>query len=160
MKASSSSLVELDEGTAFKPVIQDPLADPSKTKRIVLLTGKLYYDLIKERETRNLVDEVSFVRIEELAPFPFTQLRETLELYDQRLHDVEICWVQEEARNQGAWGHVKERVESVLGEMGLDLRRNWLGYKGRRESAIPAPGIGKVYQKQQREVLESVFADL
>ncbi|EKM75012.1 hypothetical protein AGABI1DRAFT_123391 [Agaricus bisporus var. burnettii JB137-S8] len=160
LAASSSSLAELESGTTFKPVLQDPLANPSKTKRIVLLTGKIYYELIKEREARNLVDEVSFIRIEELAPFPFTQLRETLELYDERLQDLELCWVQEEPRNQGAWTHVKERIENVLEEVGLNSRRNWLGYRGRKESAIPAPGVGKVYQRQQKEVVASAFEDL
>lgn len=159
-QASSSALADFEPGTKFQPVLQDPLANLSKTKRIVLLTGKLYYELIKEREARNLVDEVSFIRVEEPAPFPFTQLRETLESYGDTLSDVEVCWVQEEPRNQGAWSHVKERIESVLEDAGVDVRRNWLGYKGRRESAIPAPGIGKIYAKQQRDVIESVFEGL
>ncbi|KAF9445181.1 2-oxoglutarate dehydrogenase, E1 component [Macrolepiota fuliginosa MF-IS2] len=157
---SLSALADLEPGTRFQPVLQDPLANPSKTKRIVLLTGKFYYELIKEREARNLVDEVSFVRIEELAPFPFSHLREILERYGDALNDVEVCWVQEEPRNQGAWGHVKERIEGVLEDAGVDVRRNWLGFKGRKESAIPAPGIGKIYAKQQRAVIESAFEGL
>src|SRR6267154_3584487 len=123
-------MTDMEPGIRFQPVLRDPLANPPKTKRIVLLTGKLYYELIKEREARKLVDEVSFIRIEELAPFPFTQLRETLESFGGYLSDVELCWVQEEPRNQGAWGHVKERIENVLEDVGIDLRRNWLGYKG------------------------------
>ncbi|KXN83086.1 putative 2-oxoglutarate dehydrogenase E1 component DHKTD1, mitochondrial, partial [Leucoagaricus sp. SymC.cos] len=159
LAASSSSLADLEPGTRFQPILCDPLANPAKTKRIVLLTGKLYYELIKEREARNLTNEISFIRIEELAPFPFTQLREALESYGGYLNDVELCWVQEEPRNQGAWGHVKERIESVLDDVDLG-GRNWLGFKGRKESAVPAPGIGKVYAKQQREVVESVFEGL
>jgi probable 2-oxoglutarate dehydrogenase E1 component DHKTD1 len=157
-------LADLEPGTRFQPILRDPLANPSKTKRIVLLTGKLYYELIKECEARDLVEEVSFIRIEELAPFPFTQLRETLESYGGYLNDVEMCWVQEEPRNQGAWGHVRERIESVIEELdgagGVNLRKGWLGYKGRKESAVPAPGIVKMYAKQQREVVESVFEGL
>ncbi len=156
-QASSSPLADFEPGTKFQPVLQDPLANPSQTKRIVLLTGKLYYELLKEREARNLVEQVAFIRLEELSPFPFTQLRETLESYGDTLNDVELCWAQEEPRNQGAWGHVKERIENVLEEASVNLNRSWLGYKGRKESAIPAQGIGKVYAKQQKEVVHSVF---
>lgn len=83
-----------------------------------------------------------------------------LEGYGGYLHDVEICWVQEEPRNQGAWGHVKDRVQSVLEDVNVNLKSNWLGFRGRRESAIPAPGIGRMYAQQQKNVIASVFEDL
>lgn len=83
-----------------------------------------------------------------------------LEGYGGYLHDVEICWVQEEPRNQGAWDHVKDRIESVLEDVGVNLRGNWLGFKGRKESAVPAPGIGKMYAHQQKSVIANVFVDL
>lgn len=107
-----------------------------------------------------MIGGVDFIRIEELAPFPFTYLREVLEGYGGYLHDVEICWVQEEPRNQGAWDHVKDRIESVLEDVGVNLRGNWLGFKGRKESAVPAPGIGKMYAHQQKSVIANVFVDL
>ncbi|KAF5357075.1 hypothetical protein D9756_006778 [Leucocoprinus leucothites] len=161
LAASSSTLAELEPGTRFQPVLRDPLTEPTQTKRIVLLTGKLYYELIKEREARDLAGKVDFIRIEELAPFPFTQLRELFEgSYNGYLDGMEICWVQEEPRNQGAWGHVKEKIESVLEEVGVDMKKSWLGYKGRSPSAIPAPGIGKMYAQQQKGVIASVFEGL
>ena len=76
------------------------------------------------------------------------------------MHDVEVCWVQEEPRNQGAWEHVKDRIESVLEDVGVNLKSSWLGFRGRKESAIPAPGIGKMYTQQQKRVIASVFEDL
>jgi len=153
-------LADLECGTRFQPILADPLSSPAKTKRVVLVTGKLYYELVKERQVRNLIGQVDFIRVEELAPFPFTCLREVLEGYGGYLHDVEICWVQEEPRNQGAWGHVKERIESVLEDVGVNLRSSWLGFRGRRESAIPAPGVGKMYVQQQKSVIVSVFEGL
>jgi len=153
-------LADLESGTRFRPILNDPLSDPPKTKRIVLLTGKLYYDLVKEREVRNLIGQVDFIRVEELAPFPFSCLREVFEGYGGYLHDVEIGWVQEEPRNQGGWGHVKDRIESVLEDVGVNLKSSWLGFRGRRESAIPAPGIGKMYAQQQKNVIASVFEGL
>jgi len=154
-------LGDLECGTRFQPILTDPLSDPAKTKRVVLLTGKLYYELIKERQVRNLIGQVDFIRVEELAPFPFTCLREVFfEGYGGCLHDVEVCWVQEEPRNQGAWEHVKDRIESVLEDVGVNLKSSWLGFRGRKESAIPAPGIGKMYTRQQKSVIASVFEGL
>lgn len=148
--------------TRFQPVLDDPLANRAKTKRIVLLTGKLYYELLKQRETQKLVDEVSFIRLEELSPFPFTALREILEQYTNapRKEALEVVWVQEEPRNQGAWPHVKERIETVVGGIHGKEEVKWMGYRGRKESAVPAPGIGKIYAEQQKAVVESVFAGL
>ncbi|KAF7314353.1 2-oxoglutarate dehydrogenase E1 component mitochondrial [Mycena kentingensis (nom. inval.)] len=150
LAAASSSLTDLQPGTTFQPVLPDPANNVSSAKRVVLLTGKLYYDLVKEREARSLNDKVAFVRVEELAPFPFAELRAVLDEYSP---DAEVVWLQEEPQNQGAYPHVAPRIESLLGG-----RR--MAYKGRKSSALPAPGIGKLYQVQQQAVIESAFEGL
>ncbi|KAH9478201.1 putative 2-oxoglutarate dehydrogenase E1 component DHKTD1, mitochondrial [Psilocybe cubensis] len=155
LSAAASTMEDMESGTQFKPVIADPVAHPVKVKKLVMLSGKIYYDLIKERQARGLDDSVAFIRIEELAPFPFEQLEEVLEQYP----NVETySWLQEEPRNQGAFAHVSGRIASVLRKMGKGNEE--LVYLGRKESALPAPGVGKLYQVQQRQVLESPFVGL
>ncbi|KAG5335307.1 hypothetical protein C0989_001492 [Termitomyces sp. Mn162] len=154
LSAASSSLSDLSEGTRFQPVLDDPIADPSQVKRVVLLSGKIYYDLIKHRETLDLNDVVAFIRLEELSPFPFKQLADTLRRYTRA---EEIVYLQEEPRNQGAYTHVMCRIRPVFEEIGY---RGVLGYCGRRESALPAPGIGKLYSIQQKAVVDAAFEGL
>ncbi|PFH44882.1 hypothetical protein AMATHDRAFT_165196 [Amanita thiersii Skay4041] len=158
LAGASSTLAELEQGTRFEPVLADPIANADEVKRVVMLSGKLYYELIKERQARNLNDSVAFIRIEELSPFPFAELEEVLNRYTNA---EEYYFVQEEPRNQGVYPHVKDRIGVVLEEgMGWRGGRGLVVYKGRKESAIPAPGIGKVYAAQQRMVVESVFEGL
>lgn len=153
-QAASSSLSDLGEGTRFQPVLDDPIANASQVKRVVLLSGKIYYDLIKQRETLNLTNVVAFVRLEELSPFPFKQLADTLRRYIQV---EEIVYLQEEPRNQGAYMHVMSRIQPVFEEIGY---RGTLGYRGRKESALPAPGFGKMYGVQQKAVVDAAFQNL
>jgi len=119
-----------------------------------MLSGKVYYELIKERQVRGLDNAVAFVRVEELAPFPFEKLEFVLQQYPNA---EEYTWLQEEPRNQGAYSHVKDRIQSVIEKIGKDKK---LTYTGRKESALPAPGVGKLYQLQQKAVLEAAFAGL
>ena len=144
-------------GMKFHPVLPDALPPTGDVERVILMSGKLYYDLAKERAARGLEGRVAIVRIEELAPFPFSQLADVLQPYTGMSKNVEWVWVQEEPRNQGAWSHVKDRLETVQKDLGIggDVR-----YVGRREGAVPAPGIGKVYQVQQKAVVDDAFAGL
>jgi len=156
LPAASSSTSELASGSRFKPVLDDPsMADPSKVERVILLTGKLYYDLVKERQARKLDERVTLIRIEELAPFPFDELEATLRRYT---HAKSIHWVQEEPKNQGAFTHVEPRINSLL------LDRLKVGkrvvYRGREEYSVPAPGIGKIYAAQQEKVMKDAFDGL
>ncbi|KAI0312699.1 dehydrogenase E1 and transketolase domain-containing protein 1 [Amylostereum chailletii] len=154
LPAASSSLAELEPAHAFQPVLADPRDNAETAERVVLLSGKLYYELAKDREARQLGDRVALVRIEELCPFPFERLEEVLRGYARAR---EFVWVQEEPRNQGAYGHVAGRIAAVLEEMGVS---GGLGYRGRREEAVPAPGVGKLYKVQQAEVLKGAFDGL
>ena len=157
VQAASSTLADMSPGTKFHPVLPDALPPTSGVERVILMSGKLYYDLIKERAARGLDGRVAIVRIEELAPFPFAHLADVLQPYTGMSKDVEWVWVQEEPRNQGAWSHVKDRLDTVLKDLGV---QQGVRYVGRRESAVPAPGIGKVYEVQQKAVVDGVFAGL
>ncbi|KAG7094651.1 hypothetical protein E1B28_005474 [Marasmius oreades] len=152
LSAAASSLSDLESGIRFQPVLDDPINNQSTAKRVVVVSGKIYYDLVKERQTRNLDQEVAFVRLEELAPFPFHALERVLDGYES--NDPEIVYLQEEPRNQGAWPHVQERIGEVLKVLRRDGR---VEYKGRKESALPAPGVGKVYKQQQEAVIKGAF---
>lgn len=138
--------------TRFKPVLDDLLSDTSKVDRIVLLTGKLYYDLVKERQTRKLSDRVALIRLEEISPFPFDELHTALKRYAKAR---EIVWVQEEPRNQGAFTYIEPRVNNLLAQKLKTKVR--IGYRGREEDAVPATGTGATYKAQQERVLKSAF---
>jgi len=114
----------------------------------------VYYELLKEREERQLVERVSLVRIEELAPFPFGHVEHIIS--NMHPNATEFVWFQEEPRNQGAYSHVAPRIEGLLEVHG----KGRLKYIGRKESAIPAPGVGKLYREQQKALLSAPFEDL
>ena len=136
-------------GTSFQPVLDDPaISDPSKVDRVLLVSGKLYYELVKARDTSS--PTTAIVRLEELAPFPFARLRAVLERYANASRFV---YVQEEPRNQGAWGHVATRVKTGVLPEGKELE-----YVGRGPSALPAPGLGALYKAQQSEVVRRALA--
>ncbi|OCH85266.1 dehydrogenase E1 and transketolase domain-containing protein 1, partial [Obba rivulosa] len=149
LPAAASSFTELEPGTRFQPVIDDASVDKAQVSRVVCLTGKLYYDLAKERQARQRPD-IALVRIEELSPFPFRELLRVLQEYPGA---AEIVWLQEEPRNQGAWTHVENRLNAVLEELG----KARVVYQGRGEDAVPAPGIGRIYAAQQKAVIEAAF---
>lgn len=150
-------MTDLLVGTRFEPVLADPSVDPSNVKRVVLISGKIYYELIKERSARiskgqMKPDDIAFMRVEELAPFPFKEIKDLL--VNKYYSASEHLWVQEEPRNQGAYTHVACRIEGILRGEGFS---DGLIYGGREPSALPAPGVGKLYQEQQRAVIESAF---
>ncbi|EMD32179.1 hypothetical protein CERSUDRAFT_118815 [Gelatoporia subvermispora B] len=149
LPAAASSLAELAPGTRFQPVLDDTSVDKTRVERVVFLSGKLYYDLAKERAARG-AKHIALVRIEELAPFPFVTILQTLVSYPNAF---EVMWVQEEPRNQGAWSHVESRLNDVL----VTLGRQWVVYMGRMEDAVPAPGITRIYAEQQKALIESAF---
>jgi probable 2-oxoglutarate dehydrogenase E1 component DHKTD1 len=147
-------LTDLLPGTRFQPVLSDPVVSPEVAQRIVFLSGKIYYDLVKQRQSLGLNDRVAFIRIEELSPFPFHELKDTLRAY---ANAKQFVWVQEEPRNQGAWAHVASRLDAVLVELG---HHTGVVYNGRKEASLPAPGIASIYAGQQKEILAAVFRDL
>ncbi|KAF9232585.1 dehydrogenase E1 and transketolase domain-containing protein 1 [Melanogaster broomeanus] len=122
LAAASCKLSEMLPGTRFQPVLPDAHQPTNKIERIALVSGKIFYDLAKERAARGLEDRIALIRIEELAPFPFAYLADVLKPYTTSGAAPAWLWVQEEPRNQGAWGHVKDRLGAVLGGLGCRAR--------------------------------------
>lgn len=153
-KAAACTLADVDIGTEFQPVLADPVMAPGCTvDRILLVSGKIYYDLVRERKARGVENNMAIVRIEEIAPFPFTVLEEILQGYTTSR--TEVIWVQEEARNQGAWTHVEGRINEVLKKYNDGQR---VRYVGRRESPVPAVGVGSWHKAESASLFNEVFA--
>ncbi|HYN03164.1 MAG TPA: multifunctional oxoglutarate decarboxylase/oxoglutarate dehydrogenase thiamine pyrophosphate-binding subunit/dihydrolipoyllysine-residue succinyltransferase subunit, partial [Vicinamibacteria bacterium] len=120
-----SPLAELAEGR-FEPVIDDAVADPARVRRVVLCSGKVYFDLLKAREDLKR-DDAALVRVERLYPFPAAEVQAALARYSPQ---AEIVWCQEEPRNMGAWRFVRERfLDGDVEAAGRSPR-----YAGREES--------------------------
>jgi 2-oxoglutarate dehydrogenase E1 component len=146
-----STLDEFSDG-AFQTVVDDPSFSsgqrhPSRTRRVILCSGKVYYTLLEARD-ESAFDDVAVVRVEQLHPFPFAEITEVLERYAA----TDIVWCQEEPWNMGAWLFVQDRIERVLPE-GRGIR-----YVGRREAASPAAGSFRVHEDQQSEFVREAFA--
>jgi 2-oxoglutarate dehydrogenase E1 component len=144
-----SSLPELAQGS-FAPLLEDALAEPARVRRVVLTSGKLYYDLQKAREERK-ADQVALVRVEQLYPFPAGELGRALARYSAT---AELVWAQEEPRNMGAWRFVRERF--LEGDVLVPGRRT-PAYAGRADSASPAAGVHKVHVREQEAVVRAAL---
>ncbi|WIO75488.1 2-oxoglutarate dehydrogenase E1 component [Porticoccaceae bacterium LTM1] len=148
-KLATSSLEELANGE-FLPVIDDAQVDPAKVKRLVMCSGKVYYHLLEERMEREQQD-VAFVRIEQLYPFPDEALSAVLARYENL---ESVVWCQEEPVNQGAWYNSQHHMRRVLAESYPGI---YLDYVGREASAAPAAGYMSTHlEEQQRFINEAL----
>ncbi|KZV93424.1 2-oxoglutarate dehydrogenase, E1 component [Exidia glandulosa HHB12029] len=148
---ASSSLSDLATGTTFVPVIAEAVEG---AKNVFIVSGKVFFELQKERAARGLNDKVALIRVEQLSPFPFKELAEAIKPYAQK--GAHFAWVQEEPRNQGAWSHVHQRVDSVFRMAGV---QSSLRYVGRGTAAVPGVS-GALHKKQWSAVVEDAFAGL
>jgi 2-oxoglutarate dehydrogenase E1 component len=138
-----SSLEDLSSGE-FQPVIDDlDELDPGAVRRVVLCSGKVYYDLLEKRREKEL-HGVAIVRLERLYPFPRAQLRKVLSGYPDA---GDFVWCQEEPQNQGAWFSSQHHLRSAL------ERPELLQYVGRAFSAAPASGYAGLHVKQQHALV-------
>ncbi|MDX8406027.1 MAG: 2-oxoglutarate dehydrogenase E1 component [Mariprofundus sp.] len=149
-KLSFSTLDEMTSGT-FQPVLpeQDAQITPATTRRVLLCTGKVYYDLLAERSERGVLD-VAMIRLERLYPFPAAQLQAALAPY---AGVKEVVWVQEEPENQGAWLHLNSPIRQVL------LPEQKIYALTRPEAAAPAVGSGKRHKAELRVLLDKALGD-
>lgn len=129
--------------------------NPDQVKRLIFCTGKIYYELVAERERLGLND-VAIVTVEMIAPFPFDKVRDEMKYYSKvdtgdGIHPGNIIWCQEEPKNMGAWAYVRPRMVCVSREaLNVDLV---VRYVGRRASAAPATGLGKLHNYEQQAVI-------
>lgn len=151
-KLAVSDLAEFAVDTHFKRIIHETstLTKDDKIRRVVITSGKLYYDLFESRATQK-INDIAIIRMEQYYPFPAREL--AIEL--KRYKNAEIIWCQEEPKNMGAWMFVAPRIEEVLEAIGRNIRA---GYVGRTEAASPAVGYLKVHEKEQKELVEQALS--
>ncbi|CAB4045740.1 2-oxoglutarate dehydrogenase-like, mitochondrial, partial [Paramuricea clavata] len=133
LPAAKSALEDMSEGTSFRRcILEDGAAskNPEGVKKLILCTGKVYYDLIKARDEKKLDSDIAITRVEQLCPFPFDYIKEETEKY----RNAEITWTQEEPKNMGYWSYVKPRIETATGH----AKKVW--YAGRPPAAAVATG--------------------
>ena len=151
-KLAVSPLADMAEGSAFRFVIPeiDPIASPEQVKRVVICSGKVYYDLLATRRQQGIQD-VAIVRLEQLYPFPIRSLSAALAPY----RNAEVVWCQEEPENMGGWQYADRRIEKMLG--GLDIAAKRPRYIGREEAASPATGLARTHNAQQAALVAAAL---
>ena len=161
-KRATSPLSMMEEGTSFHRLLWDDaqlspgstiaLRPDEEIRRVVLCSGKVYYDLVEEREKRG-VDDVYLLRVEQLYPFPLKAAVSEL----SRFRQAEIVWCQEEPRNMGAWFFVEPYLEWVLNQVGAEHRRP--RYVGRPASAATATGLMSKHLAQLQAFLNDALGE-
>jgi 2-oxoglutarate dehydrogenase E1 component len=152
-KSCVSKLLDMGPGTAFRAVIGESdgaLREDKKIRRVVVCSGKLYYDLFLARTERKIAD-VALIRLEQFYPFPGKSLGAQVALYPK----AEIIWCQEEPQNMGGWTFLDRRLEAVL--TAIDHRCKRPIYVGRAASASTATGSLKRHNKEQAELIDKAL---
>ena len=151
-KLATSSLKEFAPGTRFQRVIPevDTLAADTSIKRLILTSGKVYYDLLEARREKK-INDVAIVRVEQYYPFPREEILAQLTKYE----NAEVAWCQEEPENMGAWRFIGPRIGEVMDSLGRNYR---IRYIGRKESASTAAGYLKLHTAEQTALIEDAFA--
>jgi 2-oxoglutarate dehydrogenase E1 component len=137
-----SSVDEFTTG-CFQEIIDDKDNNAKKTKKVILCTGKVYYDL-KRHKDDNKREDVSLIRLEQLYPMPMKQLKDIISKYK----GSEFLWVQEEPENMGYWSYLLSRYPDIFVNFGL---------VSRPLSATPATGFSKVHVKEQQDIIKKSF---
>ncbi|MFP3017326.1 MAG: 2-oxoglutarate dehydrogenase E1 component [Candidatus Tisiphia sp.] len=147
-----SPLSQLDDNTSFIPVLDEinDAINAKKVKRIILCSGKVYYDLLEKREEKNILDIV-IIRLEQLYPFETDIIVKILGKYNKA---KEFIWCQEEPKNMGAWNFVKDHLNESLKNASIN---NQFVYVGRNDSASPAVGSPIIHNEQQKKLLEEAL---
>ncbi|HUH84554.1 MAG TPA: 2-oxoglutarate dehydrogenase E1 component [Stellaceae bacterium] len=148
-----STLAEMGPGTFFRRTIDevDPLVPDDRVKRVVLCSGKVYYDLRAARRERKIRD-VAIIRVEQLYPFPAKAIADSI----GRFRAADVIWCQEEPQNMGAWTFIDRRLEQVLVELGGKSRR--ARYVGRPEAAATATGLLKRHTAEQAKLVDEALS--
>jgi 2-oxoglutarate dehydrogenase E1 component len=159
-KRAVSRLDELAEDSTFHRLLFDDaeahpdekirLVADQKIRRVVIASGKVYFDLYEERENRG-IDDIYLLRVEQLYPFPLKAMGDVL----SRFPGAEIVWCQEEPQNMGAWSFVEPRLCAVLD--GLNTGRRTVRYAGRAASASTATGLMSKHVAQRDQFLEEAL---
>jgi 2-oxoglutarate dehydrogenase E1 component len=151
LKAAAGHIEEL-AGGSFSPVLDDARVanDRASVKRVILCSGKIYYDLLAHEDYANL-KHTAIVRVELLSPLPIPEILAVLEAYPNL---AEVVWVQEEPKNMGARAHVRRRLVDKLPN-GL----NDIGYIGRGYRASPSEGYGGAHALEQERIVKEALTE-
>jgi 2-oxoglutarate dehydrogenase E1 component len=144
-----SPMSDFTEGHFSEVIDGQPAGSPDRVSRVILCTGKLYYELAEARDKRQATD-TAIVRLEQMYPFPAAEIEKTLWRYPAT---AAVVWAQEEPRNQGAYLFVKDRMEPLLAPSRRTLR-----YAGREEAAATSTGTAKRHAREQAAVIEDAFS--
>ncbi|RZJ38778.1 MAG: 2-oxoglutarate dehydrogenase E1 component, partial [Chryseobacterium sp.] len=136
-----SPLEDLATGS-FQPILDDPTADPAKVERLVLCTGKLYYDLLAKKEELN-DDKVALVSLEQVYPLNFEKINAIFDKYNNK---KDLIWAQEEPENMGAWSFILRNFRDTNIQLISPVA-----------SGTPAPGSHKMFEKNQTRIINAVF---
>lgn len=142
-----SELEELTTGVFLNAIGEIDSLDPKKVKRVIICSGKVYFDLLQERRKREQ-DDVAIIRIEQLYPFPMDEVKEIMKDYQ---HVKDFVWCQEEPQNQGAWYSSQHHFRAAI-PAGAEL-----SYAGRAASAAPAVGYLSEHNKQQQQLVDDAL---
>lgn len=143
-----SSAVEIANSKFEELILDETVNNPDTIRKIVICSGKVYYDLLKYKE-ENTNEDVALIRLEQYYPFPDGDVSALFETF---AHVNDIVWCQEEPQNMGAWFFVLPRL------MKLALENQKIEFTGRRSSASPATGSAKLHQIEQEELVEKAFS--
>jgi len=151
-KACVSDLADMGPGTTFHRLLdeRDTKVNHGKAKRIVLCSGKVYYDLATARDEASAWD-IEILRVEQLYPFPSKAVKEMLE----KTPKASIVWCQEEPKNMGGWTFVRDFIEDIMAEVGMTQQR--LAYAGRAAAASPATGTLSRHNREQKDLVEAAL---
>ncbi|SIT78209.1 2-oxoglutarate dehydrogenase E1 component [Pontibaca methylaminivorans] len=159
-KLAVSRAEEFTTGSAFYRVLWDDaelgnsttrLQPDARIRRVVLCSGKVYFDLLEERDARG-IDDIYLLRVEQFYPFPALSLVKELDRFKQ----AEFIWCQEEPKNQGGWSFIEPNIEWVLNRIEADHRRP--RYVGRATSASPATGLASQHKAQQDALVDEALS--
>jgi 2-oxoglutarate dehydrogenase E1 component len=142
-KSAVSTLEDLAEGAFLTVLEEQEKSDPKKVDRVVMCSGKVYYELLEKKQEAGL-DNVALLRIEQLHPFPNDRMGRRLTQYE---HVKTFYWCQEEPINQGAWYSIQHNLRNVIDNRSLECAC-------RDASASPATGYAKVHKEQQQNLIK------
>ncbi len=140
-----SSVEDLAQGQ-FQEIIGDEVVNPHNCRRVVLCSGKIYYELLNQRN-EGKHEDVAIIRFEQIFPLHTDLLKEIIAPYGT---DTEYLWVQEEIGNGGSWDHLRPQLRDIIGKEPV--------YVGRKRSASPAVGSHRIHKQEQEQILEQAFA--
>ncbi|MBJ3763914.1 2-oxoglutarate dehydrogenase E1 component [Maribius pontilimi] len=158
-KLAISRAEDMTDGSSFHRILWDDaqegnsklkLQEDAKIKRVVMCSGKVYYDLLEKRDEEGL-DDVYLLRVEQFYPFPAHSLVKEL----SRFKDARMIWCQEEPKNQGAWTFVEPNIEWVLSR--INARHTRPEYAGRQTAASPATGLASQHKAQQAALVNAAL---